>query len=124
MSATDQACNSEKGASGELLVEVRSINAIELVIEVEVGTEHLYRDQVVHSHALALQDLLHALHSKSSFFFCTGRRLAVLGIKADGTGEVKSVSHKHGIAEREGAASGGLVQHHMFAVRISGPGRD
>ena len=113
--ATDQACDSEKRASGELLLEIGSVDAVEFVIEAEVGAVHLHQDQVVHGHALAFENSFHAIHGASGFFFCAGRRLAVL-IKADGAGDVEGVSHQHGIAEREGATCGGLIQHHVFAV--------
>src|ERR1019366_3066150 len=103
----------DEGTRWIVFAEIAFVYLVELVIEREVGTEHLDRDEVVHGHVGLGEYGFHAVERDVHFLLDRLGWLAGLRIDTNPPGDVKRIADQHCVAER---------RHHRFGQIDITPG--
>jgi hypothetical protein len=85
--------------SGEPMLKIGSVDIIERVIQSEVCTHDLHRDNVIHGQSCGLNGSLYTIHDEFRFNPGVFRGPVSLGIYTNMTGNIKGVTNKHSVTK-------------------------
>src|SRR5579864_9339573 len=97
-------------------MEVRLVHVVERLVELQVCTEHLHGDNIIHGETGLLDGLLETVHHHVSFLLSVRRRHTCFRIEPNMSGDVERVANQDGIAERHRAQARGTWFHDVLPV--------
>src|SRR5208282_46171 len=99
-----------------IAVKISLVHAVESSVEIQIGTEDLDRNNVVHGQARGLDGLLDALHHQAQLVLRVRRSLPRFRVEAKMSGDVKCVTRQNAFAERQSFRVRGPRVHDVLTI--------
>jgi hypothetical protein len=100
------------------MLKVGPVDIIECVIQSEVRTHDLHRDNVVHRQSRGLNGRLYTIHDELRFNPGIFRGPVSLRIYTDMTGNIKGVTNKHSVAKWQRRARSTARSIYKLSIRV------
>src|SRR5262245_11747480 len=99
MSAAQQLSRADECPRGKVLAEISAIDAIEFIVECQIGTVNSDSGDIIHRHSCLTKRSFESIEQEAYLLLDVRRDVVGLRIGAETSGKIECIAHEHTIAK-------------------------